>query len=190
MALRKGHGNGAGVPRVEVLPCDELPTGQQAPARPAPERDASGRLLPGAGTSAIAREGGKARHEARRLAQLLGLTEVEEGHPYYMYHRLARTWRDEHMTTLARDVGGGEVSAGPASIVSTAAIQLAASRYLSDLGAQNGDARMLLDASRLGNESRQNLLAAHELCAREAAARPARSSHADTPWLPAPSEEK
>ncbi len=37
MALRNGHGNGAGQPRVEVLPPDELPLGvqaiQQAPSR-------------------------------------------------------------------------------------------------------------------------------------------------------------
>ncbi len=26
MTLRKGHGNGAGVPRIEVLPADELPS--------------------------------------------------------------------------------------------------------------------------------------------------------------------
>jgi hypothetical protein len=49
------------------------------------------------------------------------------------------------------------------------------------MGAQSGDAKTLLDASRLANDSRQNLLAAHELCAKEALARPKRPS--DTPWL-------
>jgi hypothetical protein len=33
MALRTGHGHGAGVPRVEVLPADELPRGAQGPAQ-------------------------------------------------------------------------------------------------------------------------------------------------------------
>jgi hypothetical protein len=30
MTLRNSHGTGAGVPRVEVLPADELPAGVQA----------------------------------------------------------------------------------------------------------------------------------------------------------------
>lgn len=76
------------------------------------------------------------------------------------------------MATLAATVGGGEVGPGPASVVSTAALQLGASRYLHDLGAETGDAKLLLDASRLADASRQNLLAAHELTAKEALARP------------------
>jgi hypothetical protein len=34
MALRTGHGNGAGVPRIEVLPVDELPAGVPGNAGP------------------------------------------------------------------------------------------------------------------------------------------------------------
>jgi hypothetical protein len=79
------------------------------------------------------------------------------------------------MAQLAATVGGGEVGPGPASVIASAALQLGASRWLSDQGAELGDARMLLDASRLADASRQNLLAAHELCAREAQARPKRS---------------
>jgi hypothetical protein len=37
MALRSGHGNGAGVPRVEVVPADELP-GVGVPMRKRPSR--------------------------------------------------------------------------------------------------------------------------------------------------------
>jgi hypothetical protein len=55
--------------------------------------------------------------------------------------------------------------------VSSAAIQLGASRYLSDLGAKTGDAKLLSQGSKLANDSRQNLLAAHELCARETESR-------------------
>jgi hypothetical protein len=76
------------------------------------------------------------------------------------------------MANLAATVGGGSIGPGPASIVSTAAIQLGASRYLSDLGARLGDAKLLLDGSRLADASRQNLLAAHELVAKEAKSRP------------------
>ncbi len=172
MALRTGHGTGAGQPRVEVLPADELPAGVPAPARPAPARDGAGRFRPGPGTSEIARSGALAARQSRELERLLGLWAPPAEHAYAAYTRLAREWRDEHMATLAATVAGGEVGPGPASIVSTAALQMAASRWLFDRGAELGDARILADASRLGDASRQSLLAAHELAAREAAARP------------------
>jgi hypothetical protein len=172
VTLRAGHGKGRGRPHVEVLPADELPAGVRGPARPVAPRDGAGRLLPGVGTSELAREGGRAKAEARQLGQLLGLADVEDGHPWAPYARLAREWRDHHMGTLAATVGGGEVGPGPASIISSAALQLAASRWLSDQGAREADAKALLDASRLADASRQNLLAAHELAAKEAQARP------------------
>lgn len=172
MSVRSGHGNGAGVPRVEVLPADELPAGVPADARPAPTRDEAGRFIAGPGTSEMARRGAVAAHEARQLASLLGLWQPPDGHAYAPYTRLAREWRDAHMAQLGESVAGGKVGPGPASIVSTAAMQLAASRWLADVGAQTGDAKALLDAARLGDASRQNLLAAHELAAKEAAARP------------------
>jgi hypothetical protein len=171
MALRAGHGRGKGVPRIEVLPADELPAGVAAPSRLEAPRDEAGRLLPGPGTTALASKGGAAAAESRQLAKLLGLWEPPEGHEYAPYARLAREWRDAHTKQLAATVGGGEVGPGPASIVATAALQLAASRWLSDIGAKDGDAKALLDGSRLANDSRQNLLAAHELAAKEAMAR-------------------
>jgi len=173
VTLRTGHGNGAGVPRVEVLPADELPDGVPAAASPAPPRDDAGRLLRGPGTTEFARRGGKAAKESRQLARLLGLWEPGETHTFQPYSKLAREWRDAHLAQLAATVGGGEVGPGPASIVSTAALQLAASRWLHDEGARQANPKLLLDASRLADSSRQNLLAAHELCAKEAAARPA-----------------
>lgn len=172
MALRTGHGRGAGVPRVEVLPVDELPAGVPGPARPVATRDDAGRFVPSAGTTALAREGGKAAGESRQLAALLGLWTPPEGHPYAPYARIARDFRDQHMAELAASVGGGQVGSGPASIVSTAAMQVAASRWLYDEAGRTGAAKLFGESSRLGDASRQNLLAAHELAAREAAARP------------------
>lgn len=168
MTLRSGHGTGRGTPRIEVLPADELPAGVPAPTRPEPARDDAGRFLPGGGTTELARRGGLAAAESRQLAQLLGLWEAPEGHAWAPYARLAREWREAHTRQLAATVAGGEVGPGPASIVATAALNLAASRYLSDIGAEKGDAKMLLEASRLADSSRQNILAAHELCVREA----------------------
>lgn len=171
--LRSGHGAGGSQPHVEN-PIKDLPAGVPAPARPAAERDASGRTLPGPGTRELARRGGKAKAMTVQLARLMGLAAVPEGHSYAPYAKLARELRDEHLRRLADTVGGGEVGPGPASIVSSAALQLAASRYLSDRGALEGDAKMLLDASKLADASRQGLLAAHSLAALEAQARPKR----------------
>jgi len=168
-----------GRPRPQAPRADELPAGVPAPARRAPARDTSGKFVKSDGTTALAREGGRARAEARQLAQLLGLQTLDEDHAYAPYARLAREFRDHHMAELAATVGGGRVGPGPASVVSTAALQMAASRYLGDLGAAKCDAKLLLDASRLGDASRANLLSAHELCAREAKARDSDSEH---PW--------
>jgi len=67
---------------------------------------------------------------------------------------------------------GGEISAGVGAMLESAAMALAASRYLHSKGAETGDADLLKRASALANDARQNELAAWELAAREAAARP------------------
>lgn len=150
-----------------------MPVGVPAPSRPAPDRNPAGRLQAGPGTTELARQGGIAARESRQFGALLGLWDVPDGHDYAPYARLCREWRDSHLAALAATVGGGEVGPGPASVVSSAAIQLAASRWLADLGARTGDPKLMVDASRLADSSRQNLLAAHELCAREAKTKPA-----------------
>lgn len=92
------------------------------------------------------------------------------------YARAARGFRKAHITTLARSVGGGHCGPAPASIIASAALQFAASRFAFEV---LGDMTL---GSRLANDSRQNLLAAHELCAREAQARP----RPVAPWLGPP----
>jgi hypothetical protein len=170
-----GHGRGRNRAHPEVPKLAELAVGVPAPARPVAARDGAGRFLPGDGTVELGRAGGRALAEQRQLAQLLGLWEPPPEHPFAPYARLARDWRDGHLATLAATVGGGEVGPGPASIVSSAAMQLAASRWAYDEGARLGDAKLLGESSRLADASRQNLLASHELAAREAAARKASS---------------
>lgn len=174
MALRNGHGNGAGVPRIEVLPADELPAGVPGPARPAPtgDRRADGQLVPGESTTALASLGGRARAERLRLERLLGRVDLPDDHPLLPYRRDAADWRDAHLARLAATVGGGECGPAVQAIVSTAALQHAASRWLFDRSVLEASAALALQASRLGDAARQNLLAAHELCAKEAAARP------------------
>jgi hypothetical protein len=169
MTLRSGHGNGAGVPRVEVLPPDELPIGVHAKVHGAStsERTNGGKWTKGARTDQS--KGGRSRAGMTRLARRLGLAAVERDPAFEPYRRAAADFRRTHVTHLARTVGGGSCGPAPASIVATAAWQLAASRFLFDTA--RGDTDKLTAASRLGNDSRQNLLAAHELCAKEAVAR-------------------
>jgi hypothetical protein len=186
MALRTGHGNGAGVPRIEVLPADELPEGVQAPplVERTGERDEGGRFRPGAHTAQSA--GGVSSREMTRLARRLTLGESLADPRFEPYARAARAFRRQHVTSLARDVGGGHCGPAPASIVASASLQLAGSRFAFEV---LGDMQL---GSRLADASRQNLLAAHELCAREAHARPAKPDEAPAwqrRWLrPSPEE--
>jgi hypothetical protein len=172
MALRSGHGNGVGVPRVEVLPADELPQGVQAPALASAggERRPDGTFAPGARTMQAA--GGRATAGKTRLTARLGLASLPERSAFVPYRRAAATFRRVQCTELARTVGGGMCGPGPSSVVASAALALAWSRYFSDQAAVTGDAELAIRSARLGETSRQHLLAAHELCAREAQARP------------------
>lgn len=165
---------------------DELPAGVPDAPRPKANRDGRGRFVSGPGTRAAAAKAAKAKAEAAKLARLLGFADIPDDHAFARYHRLAREWRDAHVSELASTVGGGQVGPGPASIVATAALQLAASRYFVDLGTEHGTPKLIMLGSKLANESRQNLLCAHELCAREAKARETIQAHGDVPWfLPA-----
>jgi hypothetical protein len=174
MTLRNGHGNGAGVPRVEVLPVDELPAGVPDPQRcgqPAVQRDELGRLAGSAAAAELGALGGRARAGKSRLAVRLALGETFADPRFTPYAKAAKAFRRAQVAALARDVGGGRCGPGPSSIVASAALQLAASRFAFEV---LGD---LVLGSRLADGSRQNLLAAHELAAREALARPRPANH-------------
>jgi len=181
MALRNGHGAGAGSPRIEVLPPDELPNGVQAPpqASARAERRPDGTFAPG--TRTVQSAGGLATRGKSRLTARLGLTAPADGEAFAPYRRAAATFRRVQCAELAKSVGGGVCGPGPSSVVASAALALAWSRYFSDRAASTGDAEHAMRSARLGETSRQHLMAAHELCAREAQARPAKP--AEIPWL-------
>lgn len=182
MAIRSAHGRAAelgAITVIETLPADELPAGVPAPARPAADRSERGEFAPGPGTSGIARLGGLAAAESRKFARLLGVVEFDESHVYAPYMRLAREHRDDHGSELAQRVGGGQLSAGVSSIVASASLALAASRFLYDQGALTGSAALLVQAARLADQSRTALMTAHELAAREATSRPETESPHD-----------
>lgn len=176
MAVVNGHGNGAGAPRVEVLPADEIPAGVPGPARhDSPNnRGARGKFARG---NTLASEGGRSRAGKTRLATRLGLSSVMADPSFAQYKGAAEAFRRAQVTRLASTVGGGECGPAPSSIVASAALQLAASRWAFDRGEPEV-------GSKLANDSRQNLLAAHELTAKEATARQA-TAPGTAPWLTA-----
>ena len=170
VALRTGHGNGRGRPHIEVLPPSELPEGVPGDAgHECPnDRDNGGRFTPG---NSLARQGGYAKKGKTRLAERLGLRVLAETSDFREYKAAAVSFRRAQCTELARTVGGGVCGPAPSSMVASAALQLAWSRYLSDLAAASGDPDLALRASKLADASRQNLLAAHEICAKESVRR-------------------
>lgn len=186
MAIRTGHGKGAGQPRIEVLPADELPAGIVAPrvtitaylqARRAaqsgshpPELAAPKRAPPRhAHTSDVAREygrkGGLARAEKAKALRVLADLGLRGEAPALLapYIEDARQFATAEVERLAMTVGAGFCGASPASIVGSAALALAASKAAYAAG-------NAVLGSRLADSSRQGLLAAHELCAKEAKA--------------------
>lgn len=174
MTLRARHGNAARFgsgPVIETCPADELPAGVPDDARPeSPADRGEGGLF--ARDNGLASKGGKARAGKTRLADRMGLRSLPEGAPFAPYKRSAASFRRAQCSELARTVGGGRCGPAPSSLVASAALQLAWSRFLSDMAAEAGDGELALKASRLAEASKTSLLAAHELCAREAQARP------------------
>jgi hypothetical protein len=166
MPVEQSHGR----PYPVAPRADELPTGTPSSAEP-PRRgdfDARGKFAPGNGVS---RAGGSATKGKTRLSARLSLSTLPEGAAFRPYKAAATSFRRCQCNELAATVGGGMCGPGPSSMVASAALQLAWSRYLSDQAAATGDAEMALAASRLADASRNNLLSAHELAAREANAR-------------------
>jgi hypothetical protein len=171
VTLRSGHGNGKGQPRVEVLPADELPAPVPALAAPLARRD-NGTVADSAAAKELGARGGRAKAAKTRLVSALGLAKLAADAAFAPYRTAGDAFVTEHLAALEKQAGG-EVGPGPSTIVASAGMQLAASRFLNDKAMQSGDAKLLKQASDLANDSRQNLLAAYELAVREAHARKA-----------------
>jgi hypothetical protein len=116
-----------------------------------------------------------------RLIDSLGLSSIAEETSFGPYRAAAEEFTKHHLSELAK-VAGGSVGPGPSTMVASAALQLAASRWAFDKGAEDNDPRLLKLGSTLANDSRQNLLAAYELAVREAKAR-AESPGASPSWV-------
>ena len=166
-----------GQPRPMVAPLDELPEPQAAVAVPLARR-CNGTVADSASARVLGARGGAAKASRARLLSASGLSELAADAAFGPYRTAGDAFVKEHLAALAAQAGG-EVGPGPSSIVASAGVQLAASRFLSDRGMREGDAKLLQQASTLANDSRQNLLAAYELAVREAKARTANAPPGD-----------
>jgi hypothetical protein len=174
MTLRSGHGAGRGSPRVEVLPPDELPMPVAAPqaehAHPLNRRQ-DGKIADSDTARAMGKRGGEAKARRVRLVDSLGLSTIASDSSFGPYRTAAEEFVKAHLVSLATQAGG-EVGTGPSTMVASAGLQLAASRWAFDRAAVTGAPGLMKLGSALANDSRQNLLAAYELAVREASARP------------------
>jgi len=202
VALVKGHGNGAGQPRIEVPSAARVPIGVpwEPAAKPTAEADRSpdlppgGVLGPGAPPRLISSEklfpksgkfqrgnriselGGRAKAGTAKLLTEMGITRSTTFKPF---KAKAKAFARAQQNEMARSVGGGFCGPSPSSMIQSAAIQMAYAAWLQDKAERLMDdetnlaeVRELLGESRtFQNSSRQNLLAAHEMCAREATSR-------------------
>ena len=176
-----------------VSPADELPAG--VPEQPEPiARRRNGTVASAEAAKRLGKRGGLARARRRAdatawgatmgLGRLLTLTEDSHLAPFVAE---GEEWLAAQCVAVARDVGGGELSPGVVSILRGASWSRLFSSYLFDCGTRQSFAwqvdeertpkvlprtELLLVAQRLADSSRQALLAAHELSAREAKGRP------------------
>ncbi len=115
----------------------------------------------------------------------LGLNKklIDEGSPEFATClAYADGYRKVRMRELAKL--HGHVSAGAGALLASASLALAASRFLYQCAAKDGDGRLLKQASQLADSARASELAAWELSAREGVLkRRHEASEAGMPWL-------
>jgi hypothetical protein len=185
MSLRSGHGTGAGSPRIEVLPPDEapqpVPAPIAAPSAPLAFRQ-NGQIADSATAKVLGAKGGRERARKIRLVDSLGLSSMVAETSFGPYRAAAEEFVRHHLGELAMQAGG-EVGPGPATMVASAGLQLAASRWAFDRGAEQNDPSLIKLGSSLANDSRQNLACAYEYAVRAAKAREAGGGGALPPWF-------
>ncbi len=176
MTWRKGHGNGVGVPRIEVLPPDELPDPVPAPVAEVVgpiNRDTSGRILDSAAARALGQKGGLAKAKKRQALKGLNLSKLAEDDAFHPYWKLGEEWIFERLTDLAAQAGG-YVGPCPTSMIVLAGRSYVQSLFYADLADKIGGIAgvdLHMKANNLGEKSRIQNMAAYEMAVREAKAR-------------------
>jgi hypothetical protein len=172
VTLRTGHGEGAGSPRVEVLPADEQPFAPAGVAVPLDGgRDRSGKVRTAAAARAMAQLPRRGAFRPRKLA-----CDARFEPP----NRRRLEWLRARRTEIASATGA--VSHGVGAMLASAAWQYAGGEFAAELAAERGDVELFKMAGTLTATARQHDLAAWELAVREAQARrsaaPPTSAHA------------
>lgn len=169
---RTGHGNGKGRDHIEV-PRDAMPKPVAAlpavPDVPLVFRQ-NGQIGDSETAKELGRRGGLAKARSLRLVDSLGLAKLAEDSAFAPYRTAADAFVDAHLAELAK-LAGGVVGSGPSTMVSSAALQLAGSRFAFDRFAETADPAWMKLGSSLANDSRQNLLAAYSHAVLEAEGR-------------------
>lgn len=173
--FRAAHGRARELGRLVVLespPVDELRPAMTCNAAP-PERDASGRFLPGnkAGTAQRVKAGKRgALVHLERQGDAAARAAVAFGRRYSAHRR----------AELAR-LHGGMLSSGPGSMIESASMLLASSRYWAARASAEGNPDFARLSATLAAGARQAERDAWHLAQLEAQARP--KSPASYPWL-------
>ena len=144
----------------------ELPDGATAkPLAPLAKDPTTGRFLP-------RNKAAKGPKQNLLRPQLMGL-DYAAGNPVLDHFlKWAKRYSKARRAELAA-MCGGSLSAGASSLVETASLALANSRYLQYIGGKGkGEPDLLLKSSRLADQARQTELAAYELAVREYKGRP------------------
>jgi hypothetical protein len=97
---------------------------------------------------------------------------IESGDPDY---KRALGWARRYRARRIRELAvqhGGELSAGVCAMVTSSALDMAASRFLAIVAARTGEPTLMAQSSKLAQSSRQQELTALEIASREAASRP------------------
>jgi hypothetical protein len=136
------------------------------PTTPGAERSAGGRFAPG--NRQLSTAGGVGKRQRVALAAGLGLKDLDTWPGWEPYKRSCRAYRQAQCHRIARLFGAGELGPGPSSIVASATLALAASRYLYDHA--DGDPKRLDAATRQGEASARLLQQAEAMARREAEA--------------------
>lgn len=172
--VRSGHGNGKGQPRIEN-PAKDIPKPVAAPfaASDAPLAfRENGQIADSETAKEMQRRSALARSRNLRLVDSLGLAKLAESSAFGPYRSAADAFVEAHLAELAK-LAGGSVGSAPSTMVSSAALQLAGSRFAFDRFAETADASWMKLGSSLANDSRQNLLAAYSHAVLEAQGRSA-----------------
>jgi len=162
MALRHSSTTGRSTVHVEVLPPDEQPAAQAVGADPlVTGRDKLKRVRTTAAARAMALLPRRSRYLPREIAC----------DPRFAQHN-ARRLELQRTRLLELQAAHGHESHGVGAMLNAAAWLYAGGEFASEQAAQSGDVELFKVAATLTSTARQHELAAWELCAREAKARP------------------